>query len=331
MLRKRGSTVSNGKEKTPARVWERGGAGDTPDIRSRVREHVNIFCRRCVQLQGVSDGGDSGLYFSGAVNVSKGVKFLKRLLLCKTRLFRWSCLLYVLCANIGYAEVAAVTQRIKSSPVLEILYGDWDVSETLIPEVYALYPPSGRFAPAFFDSVSGSVGSIRGWQKVTASGLQAITRDEGQAMRRRLLASFDWAQGIKSVYGKGAGRAIFISAFDCPTCQRFEQRLAKQGTELNAVLYLFPQTLHPNEAHKADLVRNIWCGANPHAAWLGLLSGKLPPRVIDGRCVGSNRLATELSDMLGVRGVPALLTADGRILQGFVNVPMATLGAALRP
>jgi hypothetical protein len=227
------------------------------------------------------------------------------------------------------ADQAHVERTIADSPVLNVRFGGWTIDTSLVPGIFVLQPPSGKFAPVFFQETTGRVGSLRGWQEVTPGGLQALGPELARELRQQIVSTLDWQRGIKTVYGTGKQSALLFSAFDCPNCRRFEQRLTREGARLNATLYLFPQTLHANDAQRAEIVTRIWCGSDPRTAWTRALHDQYPSAQPATDCKLSNRAATELSDMLGVYGVPALVTRQGTVLYGFVDQPLPKLSRAL--
>jgi thiol:disulfide interchange protein DsbC len=227
------------------------------------------------------------------------------------------------------ADADSIAKAILASPVLNPRFGYWSVAATIVPGIYALQPPSGRFAPAFMEEDLKRVGTLRGWQAVTADGLTMLDKDAQREIRRGLLKRLDWSQGIRTVYGNGTRKVIFFSAFDCPNCRRFEERLQREGKALDATVYLFPQALAANDPRAAAIVHDVWCARDPHSSWLSMILRRQRPAPARGGCRRSNTQSTELSDMLGVQGVPALVTEDGRVLQGFVKTPMTAISARL--
>ncbi len=118
------------------------------------------------------------------------------------------------------------------------------------------------------------------------------------------LVAFSVGQGTKIVY--------LITDPDCPFCKRLEKTLdefLKEG-KLTVKVVLFPlERLHPKA--KAKSVALI-CD---HKGWQELLDGYTSAN----QCEEGKRkieATREFLSSLGIRGTPALVLTDGRIIQG---------------
>ena len=100
---------------------------------------------------------------------------------------------------------------------------------------------------------------------------------------------------------------------DCPYCRQFHKQIAeynKLGIAVNYVL--FPLAMHPGADKKAE---SVWCSGNRNTSYTDAMSGKDP-----GKLTCANPIAelTEIGKSMGVDGTPAIFTAEGDHVGGYV-------------
>ena len=100
---------------------------------------------------------------------------------------------------------------------------------------------------------------------------------------------------------------------DCPYCRQFHKQIAdynKLGIAVNYVL--FPLPMHKGADKKAEAV---WCAGDRNTAYTDAMNGK-----DTGTQTCANPLAelTDLGKAMGVDGTPAIFSANGEQLGGYI-------------
>jgi len=107
-------------------------------------------------------------------------------------------------------------------------------------------------------------------------------------------------------------RHIFVfESIDCTYCAKMHPELAKLR---GVTVHIFPLPGHSERARA--MAEAAWCAPDPASAWVAAYSGTVPPK--SEQCVGTvldHNLA--LAKSLGLQATPAIIFADGRVLQGF--------------
>ena len=110
---------------------------------------------------------------------------------------------------------------------------------------------------------------------------------------------------------------------DCGYCRKLHQEMAdinKLGIEVRYLAY--PRQGLGTETHKR--IESAWCAENPNEALTTLKQGgQIPSKQCDNPIAGQY----ELGQQVGVTGTPAIVTADGRLLPGYM--PAEALAQAL--
>lgn len=109
-------------------------------------------------------------------------------------------------------------------------------------------------------------------------------------------------------------RVTVFTDVDCPYCREFHKQIAeynKRGIAVNYVL--FPLAMHKGADKKAEAV---WCSTDRNIAYTDAMSGKDPG---DKTCSNPVAELTEIGKSMGVDGTPAVFTADGDHLGGYVT------------
>jgi len=100
---------------------------------------------------------------------------------------------------------------------------------------------------------------------------------------------------------------------DCPYCREFHKQIAeynKRGIAVNYVL--FPLAMHKGADKKAQAV---WCSTDRNVAYTDAMNGKDPG---DKTCTNPVSELTEIGKSMGVEGTPAVFTADGEHVGGYM-------------
>lgn len=118
---------------------------------------------------------------------------------------------------------------------------------------------------------------------------------------------------------RGTGKNVLVSFEDpnCGYCKKLAKELAKLP-DLTLYTFVYP-ILGADSEEKA---RNIWCAANPVAAWNAqMLDGKAPPAA-RADCDQAGLLKTvQTGRQLGIRGTPYLFLEGGEPLRGYLDAP----------
>jgi thiol:disulfide interchange protein DsbC len=116
---------------------------------------------------------------------------------------------------------------------------------------------------------------------------------------------------------RGSGRHVLVSFEDpnCGYCKKLAKELAKIP-DLKLYTFVYP-ILGADSEEKA---RNIWCAANPMAAWNAqMLEGKAPPAARTGCDQAGLLKVIQTGRQLGIRGTPYLFLEGGEPLRGFLD------------
>jgi len=108
-------------------------------------------------------------------------------------------------------------------------------------------------------------------------------------------------------------RITVFTDVDCPYCREFHKQIAeynKRGIAVNYVL--FPLAMHKGADKKAEAV---WCSTDRNVAYTDAMNGK---ETGDKTCTNPVSELTELGKSMGVDGTPALYTADGEHIGGYM-------------
>lgn len=184
--------------------------------------------------------------------------------------------------------------------------------ETLVPGIYALVDPTGKYGPIFTDAkITRMKNGTSAWIDVP-SGSQ-LSSDQVKALRSDMARRLDVGRAIPFTYGSGSEKAILVSAYDCPYCRRLEEKL--DSGSFNATVYLFPMALQHNRPGPMAVARDIWCSSQPTSAWKAAILQGQNPAPAPTTCSKDARDTSMLMALFDIKGVPARIGADGRISQ----------------
>jgi thiol:disulfide interchange protein DsbC len=100
---------------------------------------------------------------------------------------------------------------------------------------------------------------------------------------------------------------------DCPYCRQFHKQIAEYNRRGIAVEYvLYPLSIHPGADKKAQ---TVWCEKDRNTAYTNAMNGQtLAPKT----CGNPIAEVGSIGETMGVNGTPAIFTADGIQLGGYV-------------
>lgn len=138
--------------------------------------------------------------------------------------------------------------------------------------------------------------------------------------RKAELAKVPAAARIEYSPAKPKYRITVFTDVTCPYCRVLHEHMAELNKAGVAVDYLaWPRAGvadaagRPTEVYKAMV--SAWCSADPKAALDGAFAGRAPK---PANCVNPVRQEFDLGVKLGVSGTPAIFTASGRMIGGYL-------------
>lgn len=146
-----------------------------------------------------------------------------------------------------------------------------------------------------------------------------------RAVKRKALMEAEPVESMV-VFSPAGETRTFINVFtdvDCGYCRKLHQEMADINALGIEVRYLaYPRAGLGTETY--ERMSSAWCAENPNEAITTLKSGEpIPSR----RCNSPVARQFGLGQKVGVTGTPAIVTADGRLLPGYM--PAADLAQAI--
>ena len=140
------------------------------------------------------------------------------------------------------------------------------------------------------------------------------------AVRKAELAKLPAAAHIEYAPAHPKYRITVFTDVTCPYCRVLHEHMAELNKAGVAVDYLaWPRAGvtdaagRPTETYKAMV--SAWCAADPKAALDAAFAGRMPKQA---SCANPVRQEYELGEKLGVSGTPAIVTASGRMIGGYL-------------
>lgn len=161
--------------------------------------------------------------------------------------------------------------------------------------------------------------------RVTGNDLINLSEQQRAVKRRRLLDNLDESQMITfSPRGKTRATVTVFTDIDCGYCRKLHQEVPELNQRGIRVRYLaYPRAGIPSSSY--DKIVSAWCSDTPQVALTQAKAGqKIPSKSCDNPIAEQYALGQEF----GVRGTPALVLDDGRMVPGYV--PAAELADMLR-
>jgi thiol:disulfide interchange protein DsbC len=146
----------------------------------------------------------------------------------------------------------------------------------------------------------------------------------------RLAALASFPEKDRIVFpAKGEERAVLVVFTDttCPYCRRLHGDVPELQRNGVAVHYVpFPRAGIGGEG--AQEMRGVWCADDRRRATDVAMGVRAGDPAKDGDCPAADSVARgyRVGQRLGIRGTPAIVLPDGRLVQGY-RPPRALLGA----
>jgi len=206
------------------------------------------------------------------------------------------------------AQVQAITLKLKTiAPQLSVV----SVDESPLPEIYQVVLSSGEQLFITADAEHFVVGDL---YQASEDGLVNLSEQMRNDSRREQIAAID--DKDKIIFKPEQTKAI-VTVFtdvDCTYCQRLHSQIDDYMAEGIEIQYLaYPRAGIGSDSY--DKIVTAWCSDDRQAALTQLKSGtSLPAKTCD------NPVASEflLGGKVGGTGTPALVTAAGKLIPGYV-------------
>lgn len=222
-------------------------------------------------------------------------------------------------ADIHEDSVAKALGRIKN------VRPDMEFGPILESEVDGFFKTTIIDGPPIYVTPNGShfiVGSV---YEVGENEIIDLEEREMEGAREKEMAGLKSDDMIVfSPEGKTKAAVYVFTDADCYYCQKLHAEMA----EINALGIEVRYLAYPRKGPGSDSYRKIasaWCADDPNQALTEIKAGR---DIVDNVCAGNPVTAQyELGGRVGVRGTPALITENGKLLPGYR--PAATLAKIL--
>ena len=154
---------------------------------------------------------------------------------------------------------------------------------------------------------------------IDLSTREDLTEKSKSGIRKELIDDIDMTKQIVFTPEEPDYELMVFTDIDCGYCRKLHSQIEEYNEQGIAIRYMsFPRA--GIGSHSYEKAVSVWCAADQQAAMTNAKAGSEPdPAQCDNPIAEQYQLGTEL----GVTGTPALLTADGMLIPGYV--PPATL------
>ena len=244
------------------------------------------------------------------------------------RPLRWTAFLLCVCLNAATAVAQPVEQAVVETlnkalnqPALGLMVESVETSE--IPGMYAVQFANG---PLVYATASGDYFIVGDLYSVGPDGFVNLGEQRRDGERRDMLAAIDRKDMI--IFSPKGEMRTYVTVFTDATCF-YCQKLHKEVPELNKRGVEVRYLAYPRAGVGTDGYRQLvtaWCADNPQETLTRLKAGEAVP----DRSCEDNPVADQyrLGQEMGVRGTPAMITAEGKMIPGYQSADdlMVTLG-----
>ena len=141
-----------------------------------------------------------------------------------------------------------------------------------------------------------------------------LTEAAKSEVRKELLAGMDTSQQITFTPENPDYELTVFTDIDCGYCRKLHAQVEEYNKSGIAIHYMaFPRA--GIGSHSYDKAVSVWCAADQQAA---MTQAKLGAEPDPEQCENPIAEQYQLGQALGVTGTPALLTADGTLIPGYV-------------
>ena len=142
-----------------------------------------------------------------------------------------------------------------------------------------------------------------------------LTRAKLEGMNSVKFKDMPIELALKQVSGNGKRVIAIFEDPNCIYCKRIRKELAKID---NVTIYTFMYDILSEDS--AVKSKNVWCSADPAAAWTDWMTKGKVPAAAPATCTNEpHQKILELGAKLKINGTPALFFEDGSRIPGFVD------------
>ena len=142
-----------------------------------------------------------------------------------------------------------------------------------------------------------------------------LTRAKLEGMNSVKFKDMPIELALKQVSGNGKRVIAIFEDPNCGYCKRIRKELAKID---NVTIYTFMYDILSEDS--AVKSKNVWCSADPAAAWTDWMTKGKVPAAAPATCTNEpHQKILELGAKLKINGTPALFFEDGSRIPGFVD------------
>ena len=142
----------------------------------------------------------------------------------------------------------------------------------------------------------------------------ALTEAAKAGIRKELLTGVDSSRQITFSPEEPEYELMVFTDIDCGYCRKLHAQMEEYNEQGIAISYLaFPRAGIGSRSYEKAV--SVWCAENPQEAMTQAKQGVDPDPM---QCDNPIAEQYQLGQQLGVTGTPALLTADGSLIPGYV-------------
>ena len=222
----------------------------------------------------------------------------------------------LLVPGISAAQVVDKSVMDKLRASLEVPDAGLKVGSVSPSEIPGLYEVQFINGPLVYTNADGSNFIVGDMYAVEGGKYVNLAEKRRDGERAEQLAAIK--QGDMIVFSPEGETRAHVSVFTdvtCFYCQKLHQEvpeLNKRGVEVRYLAY-------PRAGVDSDGFRQLasaWCADNPQETLTKLKNRQsVPTKVCDGNPIAAQY---QLGQEMGVRGTPAIITADGQMLPGYM-------------
>ena len=141
-----------------------------------------------------------------------------------------------------------------------------------------------------------------------------LTESAKSEVRRELIGSVDTTKQITFSPEEPEFELMVFTDIDCGYCRKLHAQMEEYNENGIAISYMaFPRA--GIGSHSYEKAVSVWCSADQREA---LTQAKLGAEPDSAQCDNPIAEQSQLGMAMGVTGTPALLTADGTLIPGYV-------------
>lgn len=144
---------------------------------------------------------------------------------------------------------------------------------------------------------------------------QSLTDAARTKVRSKVLADVNPDDQIRFAPENPAHEVVVFTDVDCGYCRRLHQQIAEYNAQGISVSYmLYPRAGIPSETYQKMV--SVWCASDQKTA---LTQAKQGESIQKRECETPIEAQYELGRKIGLTGTPAIVTANGTLIPGYVE------------